>query len=55
MDFSTSYELSRHLDVYFKALNLTNQADTTHGRYAKQVLDLPDTGRAFNLGVHFKM
>jgi TonB-dependent receptor len=54
VDFSTSYQINPHLDVYFEALNLTDQIYETHGRYAEQILDQVDTGRRFNLGAHFK-
>ena len=55
VDLSTSYQITRQLSVSFEALNLTNQAFSTHGRFQEQVLDVVDTGRTFNLGVHFKL
>jgi TonB-dependent receptor len=55
VDFSTSYEINRHFNVYFEALNLTDQAYATHGRYQEQVLDVVDTGRSFTVGVHAKL
>ena len=55
LDLSTSYQITRQLSVFFEALNLTDQVFSTHGRYAEQVLDVVDTGRTFNLGVHFKL
>jgi len=55
VDLSTSYEINRHFNVYFEALNLTNQIYATHGRFDEQALDIVDTGRSFTLGVHFKM
>ena len=55
VDFSTSYEINRHFNVYFEALNLTDQAYATHGRFSEQVLDVVDTGRMFTLGVHAKL
>jgi iron complex outermembrane receptor protein len=55
VDFSTSYEINRHFNVYFEALNLTNQAYATHGRFKEQVLDVVDTGRLFTVGVHAKL
>jgi iron complex outermembrane recepter protein len=55
VDFSTSYEINRHFNVYFVAQNLTDQAYATHGRYSEQVLDVVDTGRLFTLGVHLKL
>jgi iron complex outermembrane receptor protein len=55
VDFSTSYEINRHFNVYFEALNLTDETYSTHGRYKEQLLDVVDTGRAFTLGVHMKL
>jgi iron complex outermembrane receptor protein len=55
VDFSASYDINRHFNVYFEALNLSNQAYSTHGRFSEQVLDVVDTGRLFTLGVHAKL
>jgi len=55
VDFSTSYDINRHFNVYFEALNLTNETFSTHGRFSEQVLDVVDTGKMFTLGVHFKL
>jgi TonB-dependent receptor len=55
VDFSASYQINRHFNVYFTALNLTDQAYSTHGRFTEQVLDVVDTGRQFTLGVHAKL
>ena len=55
VDLSTSYEFNKHFSVYFEALNLTDQAYATHGRYSEQVLDVVDTGRLFTLGVRAKL
>ncbi|HME40356.1 MAG TPA: TonB-dependent receptor [Steroidobacteraceae bacterium] len=55
VDFSTSYQINKHFNVYFEALNLTDQAYATHGRFNEQVLDVVDTGRQYTLGVHAKL
>jgi TonB-dependent receptor len=55
VDFSTSYQINRHFNIYFTALNLTDQVYSTHGRYSEQVLDVVDTGRQFTLGIHAKL
>jgi outer membrane receptor protein involved in Fe transport len=55
VDFSTSYQINRHFNVYFTALNLTDQVYSTHGRFREQTLDVVDTGRQFTLGVHAKL
>jgi TonB-dependent receptor len=55
VDFSTSYDINKHFNVYFEALNLTDETFSTHGRFKEQVLDVTDTGRMYTLGVHFKL
>jgi iron complex outermembrane recepter protein len=55
LDLSTSYQINRHLSVYFTALNLTDQVYSTHGRFNEQILDVVDTGRMFTVGVHAKL
>ncbi len=55
VDFSTSYQLTKQLQVYFEALNLTDATYSTHGRFSEQILDVVDYGRTFTLGVHFKL
>jgi TonB-dependent receptor len=55
VDFSTSYEINRHFNVYFEALNLTDQVYSTHGRFSEQILDVVDTGRSYTIGVHAKL
>ncbi len=55
VDLSTSYDINKHLSVYFEALNLTDETFSTHGRFQEQVLDVVDTGRTYTLGVHFKL
>ena len=55
VDFSTSYDINRHISVYFEGLNLTDQAYSTHGRFKEQILDVVDTGRLFTLGVRAKL
>ena len=48
VDFSTSYDINKHFNVYFEALNLTNQVYATHGRFNEQLLDVVDTGRTLH-------
>jgi TonB-dependent receptor len=55
VDFSSSYEINRHFNVYFEALNLTDETYSTHGRFKEQILDVVDTGRSFTVGVHAKL
>jgi iron complex outermembrane receptor protein len=54
VDLSTSYDINSHLNVYFEALNLTDDVFATRGRFSEQILDVVDTGRTYTLGVHAK-
>ena len=54
VDFSTSYDITDQLTVYFEAMNLTDATYSTHGRFSNQLLDVVDYGRKFMAGVHFK-
>ena len=55
VDFSTSYDVNKHLNVYFEALNLNNSTYSTHGRFKEQLLDVVKFGRSFTVGVHMKL
>jgi TonB-dependent receptor len=55
VDFSTSYDLTEQLNIYFEALNLNDATYSTHGRFQEQVLDANDYGRTFRIGVHWKL
>lgn len=55
VDFSTQYDFSEHFNVYFEALNLTNDVYHTYGRFGNQTLNLIETGRSFTLGVRAKL
>jgi TonB-dependent receptor len=54
VDFSTSYDVTPSLNVYFTAQNLTDATLSTHGRYPDQVLDVFDYGRRFTIGLHYR-
>jgi TonB-dependent receptor len=51
VDFSAQYDLTSHLSLFFKALNLTNSEIVEHGRFDNQILNIQDFGRTFTLGV----
>jgi TonB-dependent receptor len=55
IDVSTSYQVLRDLNVFFEALNVTNETQSTHGRFNNQLLDVFDYGRRYALGVRFRM
>jgi len=54
VDLSTSYDITRNFNVYFEALNLTDDTFSTRGRFKEQILDVVDTGRMYTAGVHYK-
>jgi iron complex outermembrane recepter protein len=54
VDFSTSYDINKHISVFFEALNLNDDTYSTHGRFKNQLLDVVDFGRKFTLGAHFR-
>ncbi len=55
VDFSTSYDINKHLSVFFEALNLTDSVYHTVGRFDNQTLNLVDYGRSFTFGVRAKL
>ena len=55
VDFSTSYDVNKHLSVFFEGLNLTNANYSTRGRFTDQVLDVVNYGSRFTFGVHMKL
>ncbi len=55
VDFSSSYDVNKHLNIFFEALNLNNSTYSTHGRFKEQLLDVVKFGRSFTVGVHMKL
>ena len=55
IDVSTSYQFTDQLNVYFEALNVTNETMSTHGRYDNQLLDVFAYGRRYALGARYRM
>jgi iron complex outermembrane recepter protein len=55
LDFSTSYEVTSHVSVFFEAFNLTDNIYKTVGRFSNQTLDVVDYGRSFTVGVRAKL
>jgi outer membrane receptor protein involved in Fe transport len=54
IDFTTSYDITPQLNVYFAGVNLTDSTYGTRGRFAEQLLDVVDYGRRFALGMRFR-
>ncbi len=55
IDLSTSYQLTDQLNVFFEALNVTNETMSTHGRFDNQLLDVFAYGRRYALGARYRM
>jgi iron complex outermembrane receptor protein len=55
IDVSTSYQLTEQLNLFFEALNVTNETLSTHGRFDNQMLDVFAYGRRYALGARFRM
>ena len=54
IDLSTSYQITEGLNVFGEILNLTNETQSTHGRYKNQLLDVYGYGRRFTAGVRYR-
>ena len=55
IDVSTSYQLTQQLSVFFEALNVTDETQSSHGRFDNQLLDVFAYGRRYALGARFRM
>ena len=55
IDVSTSYQLTEQVNIFFEALNVTNDTLSTHGRFDNQLLDVFAYGRRYALGARFRM
>jgi TonB-dependent receptor len=55
IDLSTSYQVTSQLNVFFEAMNITNDTISTHGRFDNQMLDVFAPGRRYALGARFRM
>ncbi len=55
VDFSAQYEITDKLNLFFKALNLSNSQIVEHGRFDNQILNVQDYGRTFTIGVRVKL
>ncbi len=55
IDFSTSYQITEKFNVYFEALNITDETLSTHGRFDNQLLDVFAYGRRYALGARIRL
>jgi TonB-dependent receptor len=54
IDLSTSYELMENVSIFAEALNITNETQSTHGRFDNMLLDVFAYGRRFTGGVRYR-
>jgi iron complex outermembrane recepter protein len=54
IDVSTSYQITDQLNVFFEALNVTDETLSTHGRFDNQLLDVFAYGRRYAIGARFR-
>jgi iron complex outermembrane receptor protein len=55
IDLSTSYQFTEKFNVYFEALNITDETLSTHGRFDNQMLDAFAYGRRYALGARVRL
>lgn len=55
IDLSTSYDITDQFNVYFEALNVTDETLSTHGRFDNQLLDVFAYGRRYAIGARFRL
>jgi TonB-dependent receptor len=55
IDLSSSFQVTKNLNVYFEALNITDETLSTHGRFDNQLLDVFAYGRRYSLGARFRL
>lgn len=54
IDLSTNIRLTDQFSVFGEALNITNETQSTHGRFSNQLLDVFAYGRRFTAGVRYR-
>jgi iron complex outermembrane receptor protein len=54
VDLSASYQITKELNVFGEALNITNETMSTRGRFTNQLLDVYGYGRRFTAGIRFR-
>jgi len=55
IDLTTSYQLTDQINVFLEALNVTNETQSTHGRFDNQLLDVFAYGRRYAIGARVRM
>ncbi|MXP28215.1 TonB-dependent receptor [Porphyrobacter algicida] len=54
IDLSTSYQITPAINVFGEVTNLTNETQSTHGRFSNQLLDVYGYGRRITAGVRYR-
>ncbi|HEU4652063.1 MAG TPA: TonB-dependent receptor [Croceibacterium sp.] len=54
IDLSTSYDITESISIFAEALNITNETQSTHGRYDNMLLDVFAYGRRYTGGVRYR-
>ena len=54
IDLTSSYDINKNFSVFGEVQNVNNNQQSTHGRFANQLLDVYDYGRRYVFGVHYR-
>jgi iron complex outermembrane recepter protein len=54
VDLSASYQITKSINIFGEALNITDEVQSTHGRFSNQLLDVYAYGRRFTAGVRYR-
>ena len=54
IDLSASYDILENLSVFAEALNITDEVQSTHGRFDNMLLDVYAYGRRFTAGARYR-
>lgn len=54
IDLSASYQIMENISIFAEALNITNETQSTHGRFDNMLLDVFAYGRRFTGGVRYR-
>jgi iron complex outermembrane receptor protein len=55
IDLTSSYDINKNFSIFGEVQNLNNNQQSTHGRFANQLLDVYDYGRRYVFGVHYRL
>ena len=54
VDLTSSFDITDQFSIFGEILNVNGNQQSTHGRYANQLLDVYDYGRRYQAGVRFR-